>query len=58
VINILARRDLSNFLPNQILIAPWVRIMETAEPLNSIEIGSGLIPGAQGIIERFQAERI
>ncbi|OPY44651.1 MAG: hypothetical protein A4E46_01423 [Methanosaeta sp. PtaU1.Bin016] len=48
-ISILAMRDLSNFLPNQMFIAPWVRIMETAEPLISMEMGSGLLPGVPGI---------
>jgi len=55
--NILAMRDFSNFLPNQMLIAPWVRITDTAEPLNSMETGSGLVPGAQGITSD-QAEQI
>jgi len=46
---ILAMSDLSNFFPNQILMVPWVRTMDTAEPLTSIETGSGLLPEELGM---------
>jgi hypothetical protein len=42
------------------LIVPWVRTMDTAEPLTSMETGSGLLPEELGIcllIERSRYNR-
>ena len=45
-------RSLPRFFPNQMLIVPCVITMDTAEPLISIDTGSGLMPGVLGMASR------
>jgi hypothetical protein len=38
-------------------MAPWVRTREAEDPLISMEVGSGLVAGAQDIHDQFEKSR-